>query len=583
MKRLFLLFATLIPIGLMASEVSPEKAAAVARQILTNGGSRSSSVRLLAEDPARTKASGLPAYYVFEGDRGGFAIVPSDDGLSPVIGWSPDGTFCTEGMPPHVRAWMEMWERIVGAVRSGRLGPAPGAVKEWAALASGEPSPSAFGSRQLETAQWDQLPPYNAFCPVFEGKTCVTGCVATATAIVMRYHEWPVSGTGVLPSYTFTDDEGKQRMVGQITLGYEYQWGKMPLELGNSSSAEEQNAVARLIYDVGVMVRSNYNPGGTGAYTSDVYPGLAEHFGYDASAFEYHREYYSDARWREMLMDNIDKVGPVLYSGYSEEGGHAFVLDGYNTQGLFHINWGWGGRNNAFYAVPAFDEYVEGHSATLGLRKDFGGHEVDGLFIDGGSKGEKGLSSETEIFRRGEPFNIECKYIFNLSSHPFKGDIAVAILHSDGTMGEILDSLSVTIQTMMGISLSLENAVITGNILIGDKICLWYRSSNTPEWTVITGNVQDGAASEIPIADALSIEDITSFRYTSATGVLLVSTKEDVLWRLTDASGKEWTEGISFEGGALSIDTNLFPKASYFLTLSKADDIKTVEFVFGKK
>ena len=570
MKHNLSLLFLLLSFALAAKPVNPEDAEKIAAAILKQGGSRSVSVHRIAEDKAITKSPSTDAaFYYFAGDRGGFAIVPSDDALPSVIGWAPDGEFRLDGIPANVKAWMDMWRKIYDAMMAGELkedrGPVYGA-----------------GSKLLETANWNQDSPYNSFCPTIGGKTCYTGCVATATAIVMRYHEWPDCAGGTLPSYTFTGSDGQQHYIGSVTLGHAYDWANMPLDMNGASAAQEQ-AVAQLIYEAGVMVKSNYGTDGTGAYTSDVYPGLVEYYDYDASAFEYYRCYYSDEVWKGMLRSNIDDAGPVLYSGYGEESGHAFVLDGYNAQGQFHINWGWGGYNNGYYVIPAFDEYVDGHAAVLNIRRNAGGSIAEGLVIDGDPEKVKGLSSTAETFRKGEPFGISCQYIFNISERPFNGRLAFAVLHADDSLGAVLDSVDVSIPRLGGVRYELDDCMIEETIRIGDRIRVFFKSENTPAWTSIPANLEAGFIGEIAIADSRSIAEVTSFRYTSSTGILLVSTKEDAQWSLTDSSGQPCTKGVGFDGGALTIDTRQYPLGSYMLTLSKEEDSKTLEFVFGVK
>lgn len=574
-----------VPFALAAAPVTPEKAGKLAGQLLRDGGSRSTTVHMLSAERAVTKAAPeLPAYYVFGGDKGGFVILSADDRLTPVIGWSPDGKFQMNAMPANIQAWFDMWQKISDDIASGKLAPSANVAAEWEALEKGRWLVKDGNGKQLTTANWNQGSPYNMFCPAIDGRTCVTGCVATAAAIVMRYFKWPEAGVGELPSYSYKDDNGETRQVEGTTLGHPYDWENMPLNLTDSTPYEQQAEVARLISDVGIMVQASYNPGGTGAFTGDVYPGLVDHFHYDASALFHFRAFYTDEEWKSMLCNNIENVGPILYSASSKEGGHAFVLDGYSSSGMFHINWGWGGHDNGDYVVPAFDEYVNNHAATINLKKDEGGKTADLLYIDSNGDAEaSGLSTETTEFRPNEPFKVTVQYLFNFSARVFDGEIALAIKHADGSMGEIVARDSIKIHSYSGYALIYDNCVIEGEISIGDKICLWYSSKNNPEWTPVNANIEDGDVGEISIADATSIEEVTSFRYTSSSGELVVSTKADVEWVLKDSAGTPQTEGVTFEEGALTIDTRQFVKGSWFLTLTKGLDTKTVEFVFGSK
>ena len=578
MKRLLIQLSLLAFGTANAAPVSPVRAEMAAKQYLQAETGRAVSLKQVADPLYMTKsASAEPAYYIFEAQGGGFVIIAGDDRLSPVIGWSDKGNFDVAHMPDHVASWLAMWRDIADAMRSGRLKSASGTASEWEEIEMGR-TPVYAAAKTLETARWGQGTPYNNFCP----NNSVAGCVAVATAIVMRYHEWPPRGQGELPSYTYTDNQGVTRQEDAITLGREYAWDNMPLELDDSTPIDAQDEVAKLIHETGVMVQSNYNPDGTGAYTSDVYGGLVKYYFYDAGTFQYYKEYYTDNQWHQMLVDNIDRVGPVLYSGYSETDGHAFVLDGYNAQGQFRINFGWNGNYDGYYNFPAFDEFTKGHSAILNIKKDEGGSVAEGLYIDGNGR-EQGLTCEETDFEVGKEFNVECKYLFNLSSRMFDGEIALGVLHRDGTIGELVDVDSIMIIAFGGYSILYEECVLEENILIGDRLCMFFRSSNTPEWTRILANVEEGNSSEIPIVDAKSIEEVTSIRYTANSGILVISTKKDASWKIEDSDGTSYTDGVTFEEGVLTVDTNQFRKDSYNLTLSKGYDSKTVEIIFGKK
>lgn len=582
--RLLSLFLLFLPLSLVAAPVPADKAGRLAQQFLRSEGSRSSTVRLL-EEPYSTKSiSGDPGYYIFEGDRGGFVLMASDDRVSPVIGWSPNGKFKTDGMPENLRAWLDMWRNIILDIKGGKLAPQTGVATEWDAIEKGI-QPLYSTGKELATANWGQGIPYNTYCPTYEGGTSVTGCTATATAIVMRYHKWPKTGSGTIPAYSYTDDGGTKRSVGAVKLGHSYNWDNMPLDVDSSTDADAQKEIARLIYEIGVMLKSEYNPGGTSATTIDIGYGLTSYFDYDGSIFDYRKCYFSDAEWRQMMIDNIDNVGPVVYSGQSTDGGHAFVLDGYNAQGQFHINWGWNGNGNGYFTMPAFDEYTSDQGACLNIRKNAGSPVQEALFIDSNDVSKySGMECSTTEFKVGEPFDFSCRYIFNISARPFRGRIALAVAHRDGSLGEILGVLEdVYLTRLSGTSLVATDCVLEEPIKIGDRLCLWFSSENTPEWTLIRANAEDGFVGEIPIADPLSIEEVTSFRYTAATGKLLISSKPGISWSIKDKRGTSYTQGVEFADGVLTIDTNVFKEDSYILTLTKDYDSKSVEFVFGKK
>lgn len=563
----------------------------MAGNVLSAQGCWSRTLTQVAEPQVLTRSvTSEPAYYIFKGDRGGFVITSADDRLTPVIGWSASGDISGDDIPDNLRSWLCMWSDALERIRNGVQLPQAGARQEWESFEMGR-IPLYAAEKQYETAKWNQESPFNTYCPQVDGKPCAAGCTAVATAIVMRYHQWPQSGTGVLPEYYYQDDDGTPRMVPELPLGNVYDWDAMPMVLHSYDDDElAKEQVARLIADVGIALQSQYNPGGTGAYTSDIVDVLPRHFSYDASMADYYLPYYTYGEWTGMLMDNLDKNGPFVYSGNSPKaGGHAFVVDGYNTKGQFSINWGWGGRGNGFFTFPDFDDYKLYNSAILGIKKDEGGTVKDLLFLDGNGVG-KGLTSSTSEFKVGEPFNISCMYVYNLTNHTVTGRFVLAVVHRDGSLGEVIDDGEgeedelFTLESLAGIGIVSDDCVLTEQPQIGDRICLFFKSENNPELTLVSGNKEDGTPYEIPIADALYMDEATSFRYTSSSGNLVISTKKDAQWTVADASGTLYTEGIEFANGELTIQTKQFPSGSYLITLTKGEnDSMSVEFVFGSK
>ena len=376
MKRIFILIIgiALLCTSLEARVVSVEQAQKVAGIVLKHNVGNGCLAKPAAKQESLTKgaADSAPEFHIFNGTEGGFVIVSGDDSVSPVIGYSDKGEFVTEGMPENISAWLDMWKAIIRSQREKNASADQATASEWAVYNAGN-LPTKGEKKLLETADWDQGAPYNLLCPDFGKGTTITGCTATSTAIIMRYHKWPVSGTGKLPSYNFVYDGKEQRHVEGHYLGHKYNWDKMPLKYTASATLEEKQAVAQLMLDVGVMHQSMYGTsreGGTGAWVSNTPAGLKKYFKYDASAEVVMESMYSSAaEYCQVLRDNIDNVGPIQYAGFSTSGGHAFVLDGYDGE-KFHINWGWGGSDNGYYTYPWFAEYTEGQYCIINLMKD---------------------------------------------------------------------------------------------------------------------------------------------------------------------------------------------------------------------
>ena len=380
MKRIALLLAIVLLCGNMeAKVVSQDQAKKIADCVLAGKSGRSMTTRYTSSrEVLTTKEGEAPAFHIFNGADGGFVIVAGDDCVAPVIGYSDTGSFITENMPENLAGWLDMWSGIINAMRADGYTLGKDVEKEWKAFESGALPTKDGNEKVLGTAKWDQGRPYNLLCPDFLGRgestRCLTGCTATALAIIMRYHMWPDCGVGKLDTYSFRDDNGKTRTVQGFNLGHKYDWANMPLKYTGRESDAQNNAVARLMYDVGVMLESMYNPEGTGSYLDLVADGAINHFKFDKSASYKRYESYKNS-WLQMIKDNIDNVGPVDYAAQDANGngGHSFVIDGYRGDEV-HINWGWSGSCDGFFTIPNFNpssyKFTESHRAVFNLMKD---------------------------------------------------------------------------------------------------------------------------------------------------------------------------------------------------------------------
>ena len=348
------LFALSVP--LRADKVPPQKAAAVAERFLS------------AESPA-TKASGTPlrlrstwpqaqtkgetqepALYLFERDGGGYAVVAADDVSLPIIGYSLTDRLPQDNLPCNLRYMLDWHASMIDYARKHHLEASADTRAQWQSVQTNDEEEVL-----LETARWDQTGlPWNALVPTLDGKECHAGCVATAMAIVMRYHQWPEKGTGTLPSYYWYS--GRKEIEGHA-LGHVYDWSQMPLVYEPGQYTQEQaDQVAQLLYDLAIMSQMDFHPAGSGA-AGDSPLLLTKYFGYDKQMQYHDWDYYSTEQWEEMIRAEINADRPIFYFGYTAnyEEGHAFVVDGYKGP-YFSINYGWSGYGNDFYLLkPAVD------------------------------------------------------------------------------------------------------------------------------------------------------------------------------------------------------------------------------------
>lgn len=384
---LFSFFLLALSVPGWADKVTQQQAAAVAERFLQaqspSTKSSQGTLRLAGTWPqAQTKSAAQePALYLFERNGGGFAVVAADDVSQPIVGYSTTGRLPKGEIPCNVRYILDWHASMIDYARTHGPKPSSAIREQWESL-NGEEEKEVH----LETALWDQSGlPWNAMIPKLDGKDCHAGCVATAMAIVMRYHQWPEKGTGTLPSYYWYS--GKREMEGHA-LGHKYDWTQMPLVYESGQYTDEQGRqVAQLLFDLAIASEMDFHPYGSGAAVDAVLC-LAKYFGYDKQMRLLDWDYYGRDVWEDMIKAEIDANRPLYYMGVSDDEGHAFVVDGYKGP-YFSLNYGWSGYFNGFFLLRPTVELDPGkvtmfsswQAMVTNLYPDRGG-EVYPIFTD---------------------------------------------------------------------------------------------------------------------------------------------------------------------------------------------------------
>lgn len=285
--------------------------------------------------------NGEPIYYVFSTGEG-YTVATADDMLAPVLAIVETGVYDKSLMNPAAADWLQM---LADEIEYCYAHP------EMLKLPEGDKFED-FTREPIEPlikARWDQSTPYNDKCPVYSNGRAVSGCVATAMAMVMHHHRYPETGTGYY-RYVFNG----------VTISFDYDntpfdWDNM-LDVYTSEATEEEcNAVADLMLACGVSVDMQYTPQASGAYSQLVPSALINRFGYSRDAKFVMREFYNVGTWDRLVYKTLKEEGPVLYCGRGMLGGHQFVCDGYLTAGLFHFNWGWSGESDGYFKLTALN------------------------------------------------------------------------------------------------------------------------------------------------------------------------------------------------------------------------------------
>ena len=384
-----------------------------------------------AKSRTATTASPSDAYYVFNNDAGGFVIIAGDDAVTPVLGYTSTGTFDAENLPDGLKDLLKSYERQIAALGDNY-------VANQTATRAG-----FTGEKLLNTAKWNQMAPFNKYTP----NNYVTGCVATAGAIVMKHHGYPAKGTGS-HSYTWN---GKT-----ISADFEhnYDWASMPAVYDGTNDAAF-DGVARLMADLGVAVEMNYAKDGSGSYIGDLVTALQKYYGYSKLSNLMAIEDVGAEAWNSRLREEIDANRPVLYAASDPaRGGHAFVIDGYKDES-FSVNWGWGGYCDGFYQIgalnpesngkPEGDKYNVSQSAVFGMEPSDGTEKISGMGFLTNVGGLKMLNMNITDVKKGQNGVIFCAPIGNTGDQPFNGEVAVALMNAKGEMREIVSSSPLTV------------------------------------------------------------------------------------------------------------------------------------------
>ena len=291
--------------------------------------------------------------YIFSSDNS-FVIVSADDKARPVIGYSNENPFVINGNNTNIDYWLNQINSEIQYAIDNDIEATEDIQKEWKTLVKGVKPEAKHRSAvdALLTTKWSQDEPYNNMCP----GGSMTGCGATAMAMVMKYWNWPAQGVGANSYY--------ENDFGNISVNFSattYDWENMTDEYNYASTQVEKDAVATLMYHCGVSINMDYGLQASGAYPDDVKDALVDHFNYKSSINDHMKDYYSDYEWIALLKEELDAHRPILYNGWDiEGGGHSFVCDGYDENDYFHFNWGWGG-------------YCDGHFVIGGLSPGIGG------------------------------------------------------------------------------------------------------------------------------------------------------------------------------------------------------------------
>ncbi len=360
MKKISLLLCLLFSALASAEPLGKQAALYTAKAYMTAKGKT-------VLTPARTRANSQNStsanqeeeyYYVFNaGNDGGYVIVSGDDRVEPILGYVDQGSFDPDNIPENMRSWLQFYADQIKFIIDNDIQPGDPRIQKRNKVQS-----TKHSIPELMKSRWNQGHPYNLTCPKYykgDGTQhySASGCAATAMAQVINFYKYPEKLKAQIPAHsrTYTLDDGTTKTVTAkaVPRNTKIDWENMRDTYSCGSDHEHDKpdtAVANLMLYCGQALKMGWGAS-SGADTSKSRDALVNYFGFDARAFWANRPSYTIDEWFNMLYDEMEAGYPVLYRGHSSGGGHAFVIDGFDGEELFHVNWGWGGGSNGWFLI----------------------------------------------------------------------------------------------------------------------------------------------------------------------------------------------------------------------------------------
>lgn len=420
---------------LMAEPVSKQKAMQIAAQVIgsKSGMKKAPAISTMQAEAVfdKTDAKGNPYIYaVSRKGASGYVLVSGDDRYVAVLGYSDDGPFDINDMPDAQRAWIQGYIDEMKSLDAKNYAPSKvvRATPSWAAI------------KPMTTTKWYQLAPFWNNLPEIEGIRCVTGCTTTAMAQMLNY--WgkktgkPVGTIAPIPAYK--TERGLQLEELPTTV---FDWNLMRDNYIETTTAEQQAEVAKLCQYLACGMQTEFGTspmGGSIGESVNVISTLLNYFGFDKTVTMESRPLYLLNDWNEMIYNELANQRPVLMGGNRKEGGHAFIVDGYDGDGMFHVNWGWMGRSDGYYRMSVMDpNYVDDKDAPAGGGFQLGMVAFIGLQIGIDQPAEKIPTSLTWGDLTAEGSKLTAIAV-NMNNDTGMFDYGLAWLADDGSLEPIV-------------------------------------------------------------------------------------------------------------------------------------------------
>lgn len=369
MRKFLCLFVSLfIPVIIFAGHVTEQQALQKAQRFMKGKCLSVANTKAFSRGDSKE----TDPFYIFNAEnKGGFVIVSGDDRTEEILGYSDNGNIDIDNIPDNMRALLESYEEQIHSLRNITI-----------AKKSFQNEKPAID--YLVKSKWDGGSPYNLMCPKYSyDNRCAAGCVAVALAQIMYYYKYPKDETVGIPAYTTKTLKLEMPALPPTTFKWDKMKDEYDEEMGwnTDSYGEAEKAVAELIRYCGQAIQMNYNyqsaPG-----ANDISDGMVYYLGFSKTFKNVSRYGYSSSEWEDLMYGEIKEGRPVMLFASN----HAFLCDGYDGNGYFHINWGWGGVDDGYYLFSLlrpddmdrnddihYVGFVSRLFALIGLEPDYSG------------------------------------------------------------------------------------------------------------------------------------------------------------------------------------------------------------------
>ena len=494
------------------------------------------------------------AFYICDAGADGFAVISSDERMTPVLGFSQSQSFDTENIPTGMQELLNSYAKEYEALTSGKQ---PMLARRKIAGVQEQVGP-------LLTTEWGQAEPFNNRCPEWQGERCITGCVAVTTAQTMRYYQFPDSAKGEVDYATLSYNIP----IKEDLSTFHFDWPNMRNQYRNGSTEAEQDAVADLLYACAVAAKMNFGLKGSSATSSDQVKAMVENFGYDPDIACLQKDFMTTNEWQTLMLNELNAPSPrpIIYAAVSPaEGGHSFILDGYKADEdgypFYHVNWGWEGYCDNYFKLSSMDadgwEFSKEHEAIIFIQPD-NGKQDNGCFCQANDVmlSTARLNPKTPT----QTFNVTMK-LFNYSYKAFTGKIEVYLKNEKGE-----ETLVGTSQKINGLPLCYGynsfsiKANLPRNTAEGDyTVVLRSRADNSETTEIVT----------YPSPQTLTVTSITE----SYTPNMMVNELVNM--------GEEWN-GLSMHVAATLPRNNASKAFTGWLQMAVADNEGNILNHFGQ-